>query len=156
MKNNHQLKSDQLQQWNFVTLIDELKYKLAEWFASPNPIIVYHDPIIKTITTVSDLFQSCIMLVIKQAIEINNPNNHIKLAFFYFHQGINFVFMDRYHTYAQAPFNVLYQMPDVPVTRDHPYYHIIQSLKALKKAGGSLQMLKIREERCYPSFRFDQ
>ncbi len=142
MNNNHQLRSDQLQQWNFVTLIDELKNKLAEWCASPNPIIVYHDPIIKTITTVSDLFQSCIMLVIKQAIEINNQNNHIKQAFFYFHQGINFVFMDRCHTYAQAPFNVLYQMPDIPVTRDHPYYHIIQSHKALKKAGGTLQMLK--------------
>lgn len=155
MKNIPKLKSGQLQQLNFATLIDALMNSLEESFASPNPITVYHDPI-KTITTVPDLFQSCIMLVIKQAIEINNPNNHIKLAFFYFHQGINFVFMDRCHTYAQAPFNVLYQMPDVPVTRDHPYYHIIQSLKALKKAGGTLQMLKIREERCYPSFRFNQ
>ena len=102
MKNIPKLKLGQLQQLNFATLIDALMNSLEKSFASPNLITVYHDPIIKTITTVPDLFQSCIMLVIKQAIEINNPNNHIKLAFFYFHQGINFVFMDRYHTYAQA------------------------------------------------------
>jgi len=156
MKNNHHLKSDQLQQWNFVTMIYELKNKLAESCASPNSITVNHDPIIKTIRTDPDLFHSCILLAIKQAIDINNPDNHIRLAFFCFQQGINFVFTDRYHTYQQTPFNELYQMPDVPITQDHSYYHIIQSLKALKKAGGTLQMLKIAEEWCYPSFRFDQ
>ena len=156
MKNNYQLKSDQLQQWNFVTIIDELKNTLAESFAALNSITVYHDPRIKTITTVPDLFQGCILPVVKQAIDINNPDNHIELAFFYRQQGIYFAPMDRCQIYEQAPFTLINQMPDLPVTSQHPYYHIIQSLKVLKKAGGSLQMLNIGKERYYPSFRFDQ
>ena len=47
------------------------------------------------------------MLVIKHVIDINKPDNHIRLAFFYFQHSINFVLMDRYYTYEQTPFNVL-------------------------------------------------
>jgi len=95
------------------------------------------------------------LLVIKQAIDVNVLDNHIKLAFFYGQRGIYFVPMDRQETYEQAPFTELNQMSGLPVTHEHPYCYIIQSLKALKKAGGTLQTLKIGEERYYPSFRFD-
>lgn len=141
---------------SFVTLMDWLEYRLkgpSAFFSSA--ITVYHDPRIKTISTSPDLFISCISLVIKQAIDIDNPDNHIRLAFFHIQQGINFVIMDRYHIYEQAPFTELNLMLDVPVGPDHPYFHIIQSLKVLKKVCGTLQMLKIEEEWCYPSFRFD-
>lgn len=157
MKNNPKLKSSPWQQMNFATLMDLLKHRLKgppAFFSSA--ISVYHDPGIKTIATSPDLFISCIMLVIKQAIDTNNLDNHIRLAFFYIQQGINFVIIDRYHTYEQAPFTKLNLMLDVTTSPDHPYFHIIQSLKILKKVGGTLQMLKIGEEIYYPSFRFEQ
>lgn len=142
MKNTPKLMSTQLQKVGFITLIESLKYRLEDSSTLLSSIRLYTDPGINTITCVPDLFQSCILLVIKQAFDAKDLDNHIELAFFYRQQGIYFVPMHRQKTYEQAPFTELNQMPD-------------QSLKALKKAGGTLQMLKIGEERYYPSFRFD-
>ena len=145
-----------MQRLCFVTLNDGLKNRIEELFPVADlPITLYRDPRIKTITTIPCLFHRCVILLIRQANVKHGLNNYIELAFYHDPQGIYFVPMDRQDIFESAPFEELYKNLENLKIHNHPHFYIIQSLKALKKAGGRLQILKLGKTREYPSFRFN-